>query len=149
MTTLHFTRGRIAELIADSFKLVEQGFKSQDEHWTVCKAYEHLVNDKDAWDDICRIAKNMLHKRYDSKEFEELVDNVEKMTKDNYHSEALMEIADFFGYNEYFDLFKAYSELPGMTTKDFAKRCEAKERMFILIQVEYGNEVANRLNKVM
>ena len=88
-------------------------------------------------------------KTYDSKKFNKLVSAVEQETSYNNHSEALTKIADFFGYDEYYHMYKVYSEMDGLTIEDFNKRCEIKDRMFYIIQAEYGSEVVARLDKVL
>ena len=88
-------------------------------------------------------------KTFDNKEFEQLLEEIEEQTAYNNHSEALMSIADFFGYDEYYKLFKDYSERDGLSMKEFNARCDAKDRMFIIIQAEYGADVIKRINEVM
>ena len=88
-------------------------------------------------------------KTLNNKRFGILVKNVKIDTSYNLHSEALVEIAEFFGYEEYISKFKEYSEKETLTVEDFNVRCEVKDRMFFIIQAEYGNDVVERLDKVM
>ena len=60
MTTLHFTRGRIAELIADSYHNYNKRLCTSEEHLATVSAYKHLVDDEEVWNDILRISKSMI-----------------------------------------------------------------------------------------
>lgn len=88
-------------------------------------------------------------KQFDNKKFEELVEQVAISTDDNRHSEALTMIADFFGYPEYQNLFKCYSEKESLTLADWNTRYGAQTRMLIVIESEYGNDTVTRLLAVL
>ena len=85
------------------------------------------------------------YKQYDIKEFEELEEKVARATEDNCHSEALVMIADFFGYPEYYDLFESYSKKESLTMTEWNARYSAQVRMFFVIEAEYGQDTVLRL----
>jgi len=88
-------------------------------------------------------------KEFSRKEFAVLKHKVEVETSYNCHSEALKMIADFFGYPEYSYLFLQYSLKEGLSVKEFEEKCEASDRMFIIIEKQYGKDVVNELKKVL
>lgn len=88
-------------------------------------------------------------KTIDNSRFESLLKTVARMTEDNLHSEALDEIALFFDYIEFSTMFGYYSKKESLRMKDFNTRCEVADRMFIIIGVEYGKEVVERIKKAL
>lgn len=88
----------------------------------------------------------MSYKFFDNKEFEEMLGQLEEATASNQHSEALVMIADFFGYQEYYDYFEAFAKKESITLKESHIRHNAMERMFVVIKAEYGFDVVSRLN---
>ena len=88
-------------------------------------------------------------KTIDNNEFKKLLAKIKRQTAYNNHSEALMSIADFFGYEEYYKLFRDYSERDGLSIEEYYAICAAKDRMFIIIQAEYGADVIKRIDEVL
>lgn len=88
-------------------------------------------------------------KDLNEKEFARLLEEVEELTNDNCHSEALLEVADFFGYLEYRMLFDWYSKLDGLTMEASQSRYLAQVRMLNAIQLEYGSRPVRLLNSCL
>ncbi len=90
-----------------------------------------------------------MKKQVNQEDFSVLKQKVEFETFHNCHSEALKMIADFFGYPEYSDFFEEYAEKDEITTDEFKERYEASERMLIIIESEYGSEVAKEISNLL
>ena len=71
-----------------------------------------------------------------------------KMTENNLHSEVRLEIAEYFGFNDYKMMFKRFVEKDGLSCDEYDERNRLFEGMIARIKGVFGNEVANEIYNV-
>lgn len=84
-------------------------------------------------------------------EFEELKAEVTELTNDNFHTEAVLAIANYYGLKEFIDKFqeiKNYQDSPdymGLTVKQAHERLDMTHKMFDELKDKIGIEKAKQL----
>lgn len=68
-----------------------------------------------------------------------------EMTDNNRHSEVRLEIAGYFGFNDYKMMFKRFVEKDGLTCYEYNERNRLFEAMLARIKGLFGDEVAKEI----
>lgn len=94
-----------------------------------------------------------LLEQFDDYEFNELKTEIEELTNDNFHTEALLTIANYYNLEEFIPYLTELKELQespkylgsGLTMEQVEERLEVQHKMFDILKDQIGIEKAKEL----